>query len=79
MKVLIVYDVDKFTQQMIEDDLEGEDFPHYFVFANTLSSPEITRALGECDEVWIFGDISGEYIEKRIYDQVSKDKVWVMA
>ena len=79
MKVLIVHDGDKFTRQMILDDLKSEEFPHYFLFAKDLSNAELERALKECDEVWIFGDISGESIEKKIQGEVSADKVWVMA
>lgn len=76
-RIVIIYEKDKFTKQMILDDLESEEFRHFFKFLDDIHDYNVAMLyLNECDEVWIFGDVDNE-LDYHMAKDLGKE-VWRM-
>lgn len=76
-RILMIYDSEKFTEEMVKDDMRSEEFSHYFKFANGVTDlDELESYVAESDEVWVFGDVK-ETVAFRVATEFGKE-IWVM-
>ena len=76
LKILIIYDGDKYDKNDILDDLEFEGFSHYFKVDSEIDEVDFEVYLEDADEIWTFGEVE----DKQLYilaSQLGKD-IWIM-
>lgn len=76
-RVLIIYDPERYTKQMILEDLREENFSYSFKFFNDVAEEVIGGYVVDADEVWTFGDVDPLPVFK-FAKQEGKD-IWEMA
>ena len=75
--VLIIFDHDKFSKQMIMDDMKSEGFKHFFKFSMDITPDRMLTYIGNTDEVWVFGDVE-DVLAYKIAVREGKE-IWKMA
>jgi len=75
-KVFIIFNGDKYTKELILEELENEQFVHQFKLACDLESMEYKDYINDADEVWTFGDVSN-YIQY-VYAVSEGKEIWEM-
>jgi len=75
-KVLIIFDEDRFTKEMILGDMKSEGFRYEFKVFNEIEPENYPMYVDGTDEVWTFGEV-GIYVITKLCEGAGKD-FWVM-
>ena len=75
--IYVVYDGNVYTKERVVTELKEENYEHNFLFSNhEFTSEQISKAMNECDEVWMFGNCKFT-MDYRVASEQGED-VWQM-
>lgn len=76
-KVFVIYDTEKYTSDMILQDMRDEGFNHEFKLWTDVPFKHAEHYLRGADEVWVFGYVD-DIMHYQLAKKLGKD-FWVMS
>lgn len=52
---------EKYTEELVRDELLAEGYPYNFVFATSVKQDVAGFYMHNANEIWVFGDVEDDY------------------
>jgi len=77
LKIFIIFEEDRYSKTQILEDLESEEFSHFFKFDCDLTFFEESQCfIADADEVWTFGEV--EHTAPHVFAKDIGKDIWKM-